>query len=142
MIALSGCVLACNCIFNSLLYAFLLMILLHNVEYVDFSDCEITREEKCLCQGCDASVLLNTTSGEQPEKAASPNLTLRGFDFIDRVKSLVKAECPGIVSCADILTLVARDSVVAIVCNSNTKNPSLDLILLIVKNTSKFSFQC
>nr|AHL39151.1 class III peroxidase [Populus trichocarpa] len=68
----------------------------------------------CLVRGCDASVLLNTTSGEQPEKAASPNLTLRGFDFIDRVKSLVKAECPGIVSCADILTLVARDSVVAI----------------------------
>jgi len=87
-------------------------------------------------------VLLNTTSGEQPEKAASPNLTLRGFDFIGRVKSLDKAECPGIVSCADILTLVARDSVVAIVCNSNTKKPSLDLILLIIKNTSKFYFQC
>ncbi|CAK7334153.1 unnamed protein product [Dovyalis caffra] len=67
----------------------------------------------CFVRGCDASVLLNTTSGEQPEKAATPNLTLRGFDFIDRVKSLVEAECPGIVSCADILTLVARDSIVA-----------------------------
>ncbi|KAJ6420653.1 hypothetical protein OIU84_028078 [Salix udensis] len=31
----------------------------------------------------------------------------------DAVKSLVEAECPGIVSCADILTLVARDSIVA-----------------------------
>ena len=118
-IALSGCVLACNCVFNSLLYAFLLVILLNNVEHVDFSDCEITREEKCLCQGCDASVLLNTTSGEQPEKAAGPNPTLRGFDFIDRVKSLVEAECPGIVSSADVLTFC--DSVVTIVCNSNQK---------------------
>ncbi|KAH1031544.1 hypothetical protein J1N35_043718 [Gossypium stocksii] len=61
-------------------------------------------------QGCDASVLLNSTSG-QAEKNAVPNLTLRGFDFIERVKSLLEAECPGVVSCADILTLVARDSV-------------------------------
>ncbi|KAK8655749.1 hypothetical protein V6N13_108316 [Hibiscus sabdariffa] len=63
----------------------------------------------CFVRGCDASLLLNTTNGE---KNAVPNQTLRGFDFIDRVKSLVEAECPGVVSCADILTLVARDSVV------------------------------
>ncbi|TYH34083.1 hypothetical protein ES332_D13G104500v1 [Gossypium tomentosum] len=65
----------------------------------------------CIVRGCDASVLLNNTSG-QAEKNAVPNLTLRGFDFIERVKSLLEAECPGVVSCADILTLVARDSVV------------------------------
>ncbi|CAN1232362.1 Peroxidase 39 [Linum perenne] len=53
-------------------------------------------------------------SGEQPEKQSPPNLTLRGFDFIDRVKSLVEAECPGVVSCADVLTLVTRDSIVAV----------------------------
>ncbi|CAN1232368.1 Peroxidase 39 [Linum perenne] len=68
----------------------------------------------CFVRGCDASVLLNTTSGEQPEKQSPPNLTLRGFDFIDRVKSLVEAECPGVVSCADVLTLVTRDSIVAV----------------------------
>ncbi|KDP25860.1 hypothetical protein JCGZ_22890 [Jatropha curcas] len=69
----------------------------------------------CFVRGCDASLLLNTssTSGEQPEKAATPNLSLRGFDFIDRVKSLLEAECPGIVSCADVLALVTRDSIVA-----------------------------
>jgi peroxidase len=66
-------------------------------------------------QGCDGSVLVNSTSNNQAEKAATPNLTLRGFDFIDRVKSLLEAECPGIVSCADTLALVARDSIVATV---------------------------
>ncbi|PKI68605.1 hypothetical protein CRG98_011009 [Punica granatum] len=67
----------------------------------------------CFVRGCDGSVLLNSSSsGNQTEKVATPNLTLRGFDFIDRVKAAVEAECPGVVSCADIIALVARDSVV------------------------------
>ncbi|WOH03221.1 hypothetical protein DCAR_0522617 [Daucus carota subsp. sativus] len=69
----------------------------------------------CFVRGCDASILLNSTSstGNQTEKFAIPNLTVRGFGFIDGVKSLLEKECPGIVSCADIITLVARDSIVA-----------------------------
>ncbi|KAJ6683489.1 hypothetical protein OIU85_007202 [Salix viminalis] len=68
----------------------------------------------CFVRGCDSSVLLNTTSGtNQTEKLAVPNSTLRGFDFIDRVKSLLEAACPGVVSCADVIALVARDGVVA-----------------------------
>ncbi|XP_010931832.1 peroxidase 3 [Elaeis guineensis] len=65
----------------------------------------------CFVRGCDGSVLINSTSNNQAEKAATPNLTLRGFGFIDSVKSLVEKECPGVVSCADIVALVARDAV-------------------------------
>ncbi|KAK4354088.1 hypothetical protein RND71_026282 [Anisodus tanguticus] len=72
-----------------------------------------TTANPCLILGCDASVLLNFTSstGNQTEKVGIPNLTLRGFSFIDNVKKVIEAECPGVVSCADIVALVARDSV-------------------------------
>ncbi|PWA49093.1 peroxidase superfamily protein [Artemisia annua] len=68
----------------------------------------------CFVRGCDASILLNFTSasGNQTEKVATPNQTVRGFDFIDRIKSLLEAECPSIVSSADIISLAARDSIV------------------------------
>lgn len=62
-------------------------------------------------QGCDASVLLNSTASNTAERDAFPNSSLEGFDVIDDIKQLVEKACPGVVSCADILALATRDSI-------------------------------
>jgi peroxidase len=63
-------------------------------------------------QGCDASVLLDSTAGNPAERDAKPNKSLRGFGSVERVKAKLEAACPGTVSCADVLALMARDAVV------------------------------
>ncbi|XP_076936880.1 peroxidase 27-like [Bidens hawaiensis] len=66
----------------------------------------------CFIRGCDGSILLDSTT-KQSEKFSPPNLSLRGFNIIDRVKLALEKACPGVVSCADIAALVARDVTVA-----------------------------
>ncbi|MBA0782341.1 hypothetical protein Gotri_000235 [Gossypium trilobum] len=66
----------------------------------------------CFVNGCDGSVLLDDTSSFIGEKNAAPNRnSARGFNVVDDIKSAVEIVCPGVVSCADILALSARDSV-------------------------------
>lgn len=60
-------------------------------------------------------MLLDDTPVLVGEKTAGPNLnSLRGFDLIDGIKSELEMACPRTVSCADILAIAARDSVVLV----------------------------
>ncbi|KAF2313245.1 hypothetical protein GH714_009966 [Hevea brasiliensis] len=69
----------------------------------------------CFVQGCDGSVLLDDTSSMTGEKNSLNNAnSLRGFDVIENVKSQVESRCPGIVSCADIVAIAARDASAAV----------------------------
>ncbi|WZZ23936.1 hypothetical protein YC2023_007337 [Brassica napus] len=45
------------------------------------------------------------------KKEASPNQSLKGFDVIESIKSELEKVCPGVVSCADVLVLAAREAV-------------------------------
>lgn len=107
----------------------------------------------CFVNGCDASILLDQTSSIDSEKNAGPNVnSARGFEVIDRIKSAVDKACGRpVVSCADILTVAARDSVVALggpswkvplgrrdsttasrtTANNDIPSPSMDLPALI-----------
>ncbi|KAL4378289.1 hypothetical protein GQ457_02G012520 [Hibiscus cannabinus] len=66
----------------------------------------------CFVEGCDASVIIASPNGNA-EKDAPDNLSLAGdgFDTVIKAKAAVEQSCPRVVSCADILTIAARDVV-------------------------------
>lgn len=70
----------------------------------------------CFVNGCDGSILLDDTPTFTGEKTAGPNNnSVRGFDVIDNIKAAVNSACNGnVVSCADILAVAARDSIVVL----------------------------
>ncbi|KAM3344308.1 peroxidase 2-like [Capsicum galapagoense] len=70
----------------------------------------------CFVNGCDASVLLDQTSTIDSGKTSrANNNSARGFEVIDRIKSKVDKICGRpVMSCADILAVAARDSLVAL----------------------------
>nr|CAB3489686.1 unnamed protein product [Digitaria exilis] len=72
----------------------------------------------CFVRGCDASVLVK---GSNAEVGNSKHQGLRGVEIIEGAKTQLEAQCPGVVSCADIVALAARDAV------AFTGGPSFDV---------------
>ncbi|KAI3474009.1 hypothetical protein Pfo_028797 [Paulownia fortunei] len=70
-------------------------------------------------QSCDASLLLDTINGIESEKTSSRSFGMRNFKYINTIKDALENECPMTVSCADIVSLSARDGAVM------SKTPSL-----------------
>ncbi|KAK4803088.1 hypothetical protein SAY86_001291 [Trapa natans] len=69
----------------------------------------------CFVNGCDASVLLDESHPNSERNARANLRSARGFEVIDQIKKEVDRACGrSVVSCADILTVAARDSVTAL----------------------------
>ncbi|KAI7730362.1 hypothetical protein M8C21_018573 [Ambrosia artemisiifolia] len=63
----------------------------------------------CFVEGCDGSILVDV--GNTSERGAFGHQGLRGFEIIEEAKAKLESICPGVVSCADIVAMAARDAV-------------------------------
>ncbi|XP_047329569.1 peroxidase 43-like [Impatiens glandulifera] len=64
----------------------------------------------CFVEGCDGSILIDNVA--DPEREAFGHQGLGGFVEVEKAKQQLEVACPGVVSCADIVALAARDAVV------------------------------
>jgi hypothetical protein len=79
-------------------------------------------------QGCDGSVLMDATPTMPGEKDALSNInSLRSFEVVDEIKEALEERCPGVVSCADIVIMAARDAVVLVRASPRTLQRSIAL---------------
>ena len=86
-------------------------------------------------QGCDASLLLDSSGNIVSEKGSIPNFkSARGYEVIDEIKVAVEKACPRTVSCSDILALAARDSTVIV--SITLYSLDLDVVLCINRNAA------
>ncbi|PWA58590.1 peroxidase superfamily protein [Artemisia annua] len=63
----------------------------------------------CFVEGCDGSILID--NGDNSERTAPGHIGLQGFKVIENAKAQLEIMCPGVVSCADIVAMAARDAV-------------------------------
>lgn len=63
----------------------------------------------CFVEGCDGSILID--NGTELERLAFGHQGVGGFEVIEEAKKQIEASCPGVVSCADIVALAARDAI-------------------------------
>ena len=65
-------------------------------------------------------MLMDATPTMPGEKDALSNIdSLRSFEVVDEIKAALEHACPHTVSCADIVAVAARDSVVLVRTNTN-----------------------
>ncbi|KAL2649419.1 hypothetical protein R1flu_017547 [Riccia fluitans] len=65
----------------------------------------------CAVDGCQASILLNSQGSITDEKLSERNLGIQNLEIIHNIKATVEGICPGVVSCADMIVLVAREAI-------------------------------
>ncbi|XP_076957740.1 peroxidase 43-like [Bidens hawaiensis] len=63
----------------------------------------------CFVEGCDGSILID--NGTTSEKGAFGHQGVQGHEIIENAKTKLETVCPGVVSCADIVAMAARDAV-------------------------------